>query len=44
MHRNGKLFEAKIEFTRSGMDRAEQVRAIKQIGLDWIGVIRVEYI
>ena len=32
---NGNLFKAKFEFPRSGVEREDQVRASKQIGLGW---------
>ena len=37
MDPNGKLFEAKLEVPRSGVERSEEGRAIKQIGLGWSG-------
>ena len=36
MDPNGKSFQEKIEFPRSILERAEQGRAIKYIGLGWI--------
>ena len=36
MDPNGKLFEEKSEVPRIGVERSEQGRAIKHIGLGWI--------
>ena len=36
MDPNFKLFQEKIEGTRSGVEREEQVRASENIGLGWI--------
>ena len=35
MDPNGKLFQARSEFPRSRLERSEQGRASKQIGLGW---------
>ena len=40
MYPNGNLFEEKMEVPRTGVDRKEQGRAIKRIGLDWCDQIR----
>ena len=32
---NGKLFEAKLDVPRGGVERVEQGRASEQIGLGW---------
>ena len=40
MFTNGNLFQEKLEVPRSGVDRADQGRVRKQIGLDWSDWIR----
>ena len=43
MDPNGKLFEEKIEFMRSGVEK-EKSREERTRRLDWVGVIKVKII